>query len=45
LQNEPTIWFHDIFRLDGTAYDDEEVFFLKLNKHFFLKIKNKNKVL
>ncbi len=22
---EPTVWFHDIFRADGKAYDDEEV--------------------
>jgi len=26
---EPEIWFHDIFRIDGTAYDQEEVNFIK----------------
>ena len=26
---EPEVWFHDIFRMDGTAYDQEEVNFIK----------------
>ena len=26
---EPEKWFHDIFRVDGSAYDDAEVFFIK----------------
>ncbi len=26
---EPTIWFHDIFRLDGTPYDPQEIEFIK----------------
>lgn len=26
---EPTLWFHDIFRSDGTAYQAEEVAFIK----------------
>ncbi len=26
---EPENWFHDIFRIDGTAYDDKEVGFIK----------------
>ena len=26
---EPEIWFHDIFRKDGSAYDEEEVNFIK----------------
>lgn len=26
---EPVNWFHDIFRIDGTAYDDKEVGFIK----------------
>lgn len=28
-ENEPPLWFHDIFRTDGTAYKPEEVEFLK----------------
>ena len=26
---EPTLWFHDIFRQDGTPYDPEEIEFIK----------------
>lgn len=26
---EPALWFHDIFRTDGTAFDDREVAFLR----------------
>lgn len=26
---EPTVWFHDIYRLDGTPYSQEEVDFIK----------------
>ena len=26
---EPELWFHDIFRQDGTAFSDEEVAFIK----------------
>ncbi|HJM59837.1 MAG TPA: hypothetical protein QGG52_04880 [SAR86 cluster bacterium] len=26
---EPEIWFHDIFRKNGTAFDEEEVNFIK----------------
>ncbi len=26
---EPAVWFHDIFRSDGTAYDDAEIAFIK----------------
>ena len=26
---EPEIWFHDIFRTDGSAFDDSEVHFIK----------------
>ena len=26
---EPDIWFHDIFRKNGTAFDEEEVIFIK----------------
>ena len=26
---EPTIWFHDIFRQDGTAFNDDEIKFIK----------------
>ncbi len=26
---EPPLWFHDIFRIDGTPYDKEEVDFIK----------------
>ena len=26
---EPKIWFHDIFRKDGSAFDDKEVAFIK----------------
>lgn len=28
--NEPALWFHDIFRKDGTAYDRKEVELIKL---------------
>ena len=28
-QEEPPVWFHDIFRLDGSAYRKEEVMYLK----------------
>jgi hypothetical protein len=32
-ENEPSLWFHDIFRADGTAYKPEEIKFLKqINK-------------
>ena len=31
--NEPELWFHDIFRADGTPYKTEEVEFLR----FFIK--------
>jgi hypothetical protein len=27
--SEPPLWFHDIFRKDGTAYKPEEVAFIK----------------
>lgn len=27
--DEPEVWFHDIFHLDGTPYDEEEVEFIK----------------
>ncbi len=27
--SEPTIWFHDIFRKDGTAFSDDEIKFIK----------------
>lgn len=27
--SEPEIWFHDIFRLDGTPYSEEEIQFIK----------------
>lgn len=27
--DEPEIWFHDIFHLDGTPYSEEEVAFIK----------------
>jgi hypothetical protein len=27
--SEPEVWFHDIFRADGTPYSDNEVLFLK----------------
>lgn len=27
--NEPPVWFHDIFRVNGTPYDMEEVAFIK----------------
>ncbi|MAS58917.1 MAG: 1,4-beta-xylanase, partial [Gammaproteobacteria bacterium] len=27
---EPEKWFHDIFRVDGSAYDDGEVSFIKM---------------
>ena len=26
---EPEMWFHDIFRTDGSAFDEKEVEFLK----------------
>ena len=26
---EPKVWFHDIFRLDGTPYSQEEVDFIR----------------
>ncbi len=26
---EPKIWFHDIFRKDGTPYSEKEVVFIK----------------
>ena len=26
---EPEIWFHDIFRTDGSAFDDSEVLFIQ----------------
>ena len=26
---EPKVWFHDIFRKDGSAYDDDEVSFIR----------------
>ena len=26
---EPEIWFHDIFRKDGTAFNEEEINFIK----------------
>jgi hypothetical protein len=28
-QGEPPVWFHDIFRPDGTPYDPEEVAYIK----------------
>jgi hypothetical protein len=28
-ENEPDMWFHDIFRTDGTPYNSAEVEFLK----------------
>jgi len=28
-ESEPPVWFHDIFRADGTAYDPEEVKLIK----------------
>ncbi len=27
--SEPKIWFHDVFRKDGTAYDKEEIEIIK----------------
>jgi hypothetical protein len=27
--SEPQVWFHDIFRKDGTAYDTQEIAFIK----------------
>ncbi|HIA42607.1 MAG TPA: hypothetical protein EYN84_00380 [Gammaproteobacteria bacterium] len=27
---EPEKWFHDIFRVDGSAYDEDEVSFIKM---------------
>jgi hypothetical protein len=27
--SEPKIWFHDIFRKDGTPYDKKEIFIIK----------------
>jgi hypothetical protein len=27
--DEPPVWFHDIFRPDGTAFSQEEVDFIK----------------
>ena len=27
--SEPPLWFHDIFRVDGTAYKTEEVNYIK----------------
>ena len=26
---EPDVWFHDIFRQDGSAYDEKEIAFIK----------------
>ena len=26
---EPDLWFHDIFRIDGTAYDSKEIEIIK----------------
>tara|TARA_Y100001954_G_C15498962_1_gene448860 strand:+ start:25 stop:306 length:282 start_codon:yes stop_codon:yes gene_type:complete len=26
---EPEVWFHDIFRIDGSPYDQEEINFIK----------------
>ena len=26
---EPTVWFHDIFRPDGTPFDPEEVDYIR----------------
>jgi hypothetical protein len=28
-ENEPELWFHDIFRSNGEAYDEQEVAFLR----------------
>jgi hypothetical protein len=28
-EKEPEVWFHDIFRLDGTPYDEAEVRFIR----------------
>jgi hypothetical protein len=33
---EPSLWFHDIFRVDGTPYKEEEV-------HYLVNFKEKNK--
>jgi hypothetical protein len=33
---EPTLWFHDIFRADGTPYKEEEV-------HYLIQFKENNK--
>ena len=27
--DEPKVWFHDIFRKDGTPYDEKETDFIK----------------
>jgi hypothetical protein len=27
--NEPAIWFHDIFRTNGTAFDIQEIHYIK----------------
>ena len=29
LDHEPEVWFHDIFRPDGTPFDAQEVAFIK----------------
>jgi hypothetical protein len=29
IDRQPAVWFHDIFRQDGTPYSPEEVAFLK----------------
>ena len=38
---EPEIWFHDIFRLDGTPYSQQEIdgtcLFTLKNRHYFFK--------
>jgi hypothetical protein len=26
---EPEVWFHDIYRIDGSAYSDKEVEFIR----------------
>eukprot|EP01038_Epipyxis_sp_PR26KG_P015530 gene15530-20966_t len=39
---EPNVWFHDIFRTDGTPYDKEEIIFLKrISKSYTAKRKTK----
>ncbi len=41
-ENEPEVWFHDIFRGDGTPYREEEIQFLKKitkrKRHSFAKV-------